>query len=234
LNIDKFVMDGWVHLPNFVPKDKSLKIESKIKNIFGVETFDELSTKIIELDKCDPSMLYQYNLCINQITEISSLFVDLDKLVAQHHPDSSGVVVGRYVLLGIPADERLTYSWHQESSYIPTVSNLYNVWIPLFNESTSKNGAMSVLTGSNKLGQVEYNRIDKPNGFCDLTIDVEKLTPKYPEHFCHITPGDGILFDKNLIHRSNLNISDKVRFSLVIRSGYINSLTQLSDFKKDY
>jgi ectoine hydroxylase-related dioxygenase (phytanoyl-CoA dioxygenase family) len=234
MDFDKFKNDGWVDIPGFVPKLKLNQIEAKIQLIFRARSFDELSEKIIALDKCDKKMLNQYNLCINQITEISSLFVSVDQLIAQHHPDSSGIAVNHSILLGLPADERLTYSWHQESSYMPTISKLYNIWIPLFNHSTSKNGAMSVLTGSHKLGSVEYKRIDKPNGYCDLAIDAEKFTPKYPEHSCHINPGDGILFDKDLMHRSNFNKSGKVRFSMVVRVGYINTSTQLSDWKNDY
>jgi ectoine hydroxylase-related dioxygenase (phytanoyl-CoA dioxygenase family) len=234
MNFDKFARDGWIHIPNFVSKDKSRKIKTKIKNIFGVETFDELSVKIIELDKCDQSILYQYNLCINQITEILSLAADIDDLLAQHHPGSSGVVVDHYVLLGLPADERLTYSWHQESSYVPTVSTVYTLWTPLFNPSTIENGAMSVLSGTHKLGNIGYTRVDKPQGYCDLVVNTKELVLKYPEHFCCNSPDDGILFDKDLVHRSNFNATDKVRVSLVLRVGHINTATQLSDWKKDY
>ncbi len=231
---DKLEMDGWVHIPSFISKAKLEKIENKIKIIFGVENFDGLSEKIIELDRSDQKELYQYNLCINNITEILSLLVDVDDMLAQHHPDSSGVVLDHYVLLGLPSDERLAYSWHQESSYIPTVPTVYTMWTPLFNSAVRENGAMSVLTGTHKLGKIGYNRVDKPSGYCDLVVDTKELIPKYPEHFCCNAPGDSILFDKDLLHRSNFNETNKVRISLLLRVGHINTVTQLSDLKDTY
>jgi len=160
--------------------------------------------------------------------------VDLDGLLAQYHNGLSGVGIDHYILFGLPADERLAYSWHQESSYIPTVSPEYNMWFPLFDYSKRENGAMSVLTGTHKLGNVGYKRVDKPQGYCDLVVDTSEMIPKHPEHFCCIAPGDGILFDKDLVHRSNVNATDKVRISLVVRIGYIDTATQLSDWKQDY
>lgn len=234
MDFEKLLADGWVHLPSFIPDEKLEIVEKKVKVIFGVENFDSLSEKIIELNKSNQKKLYQYNLCINEITEIHGLLLDVDSLLAQHYSGFSGVGIDRYVLLGIPADKRLAYSWHQESSYIPTVERLYNMWIPLFNPSVQENGAMSVLTGSHKLGNVGYERIDRPGGYCDLVVDTKPIISKYPEHYCCIAPGDGILFDKNLLHRSNFNGTEKVRFSLVIRIGYIDGDAQLSDWKKDY
>jgi hypothetical protein len=234
MDFEKFKTDGWVHVPSFVSKEKLGKIESKIKIIFDVGSFDELSQKIIELDKSDQSLLYQYNLCVNEITEILSLFLDVDNLMGQLHPDSSGIAVGRYILLGLPGDERLAYSWHQESSYMPTLPTVYTMWIPLFNSAVRENGAMSVLTGTHKLGNVGYSRIDKPQGYCDLFVDTKELIPKYPEHFCCVAPGGGILFDKDLVHRSNFNETENVRFSMVLRISNIKTATQLSISKEDY
>jgi hypothetical protein len=234
MDIDKLAMDGWVHIPSFVPKDKVLKIENKIKNIFGVGDFDELSRKIIELDRYDQTLLYQYNLSINKITEILSLGEKVDEFLALRHPKSSGVVLDHIVLLGLPSDERMAYSWHQESSYIPTVPTVYTMWTPLFNPSTRENGTMSVLSGTNKLGNVGYNRVDKAHGYCDLVADYKELVSKYPEYFCCNATGDCILFDKDLVHRSNFNSTDYVRISLTLRVGHINTVTQLSDFKDSY
>jgi ectoine hydroxylase-related dioxygenase (phytanoyl-CoA dioxygenase family) len=234
MDFDKLAMDGWVYIPSFVPKDKVLKIENKIKNIFGVGGFDELSKKIIELDKCDQSLLYQYNLSINRITEILSLAEKIDELLTLRHPKSSGVVLDHYVLLGLPADQRLAYSWHQESSYIPTVPTVYTMWTPLFTPSTRENGTMSVLSGTHKLGNIGYSRLEKPHGYCDLVVDTKELIPKHPEYFCCNAIGDCILFEKDLVHRSNFNITDKVRISLLLRIGHIDTVTQLSGWKDGY
>ena len=234
MDSEKFAMDGWVHIPNFVSKNKLQKIERKIKNIFGVGTFDELSKKIIELDGCDQGLLHQYNLSINKITEILGLAEKVDELLAPRHSGSSGVVLSHYVLLGLPADQRLVYSWHQESSYIPTVPTVYTMWTPLFNPSTRENGAMSVLSGTHKLGNLGYDRVDKTHGYCDLLIDTKELISTHPEYFCCNAAGDCILFDKDLVHRSNFNATDKVRISLSLMVGHINTATQLSDWKDDY
>jgi ectoine hydroxylase-related dioxygenase (phytanoyl-CoA dioxygenase family) len=114
---------------------------------------------------------------------------------------------------------------------LPTV---YTVWTPLFNSAVRENGTMSVLTGTHKLGNIGYNRVDKPNGYCDLVVDTKEIILRYPEHFCCNSPGDGILFDKDLIHRSNFNETNKVRVSLVLRVGHIDTVTQISDFKDFY
>ena len=53
MDFDKLAVDGWIHMPGFIPKAKLEVIEKKIKIIFGVRDFDELSKVIIELDRVD-------------------------------------------------------------------------------------------------------------------------------------------------------------------------------------
>jgi ectoine hydroxylase-related dioxygenase (phytanoyl-CoA dioxygenase family) len=112
-------------------------------------------------------------------------------------------------------------------------SEVYTMWTP-FNPSTRENGAMSVLSGTRKLGNVGYDRVDKARGYCDLVVDTKELISRHPECFCCDAMGDCILFDKDLVHRSNFNATDKVRITLSLMVGHINTATQLSDWKDDY
>ena len=112
-------------------------------------------------------------------------------------------------LLGLAGDKRLTYNFHQESSYMRIADEMITAHFPLFYPSTKENGTMSVLKGSHVLGQLDFQKNrQSSNSYTDLVpLNISNLVKKYEEVHFDLRPGDCAFFSKYLIHRSNFNSS---------------------------
>ena len=79
---------------------------------------------------------------------------------------------------------------------------------------------MSVLKGSNKLGfirEVTNKKLNKKSINSYVPKDIKKIKKNLPEKFINMHLKDIVLFDENLIHKSNENRTKKVRFAGVVR-----------------
>lgn len=139
------------------------------------------------------------------------------------------------VLFSAPNDTRLTYDWHQESSYMPGLNNpIFNFWFPVMEPATKANGAMSVLAGSHKLGRLTYTKSSKPQGYTDLT-PLGDYAERFPELVCECGLGDVVMFDGDLIHKSNPNTSGRTRYTGVSRFTAVRELPdRLEKFSELY
>lgn len=125
-----------------------------------------------------------------------------------------------------PGENRLKYQYHTEALYYPKRRRFINIWLPLFGPRTVANGAMTVRPQSHKRVwdaslMNEYSGWSKDdegkrNQFTQLEIP-EFFLGDYKRYECESTPGDAILFDRNLIHKSNHNETDDTSFALVCR-----------------
>jgi hypothetical protein len=122
-------------------------------------------------------------------------------------------------LLGIPDDARLAYSWHQESSYMPSFGSIFNIHLPFLRPSLTENGTMSVLRGSHRegaLGGIKSRLSD--NSYTDIVPEnINQLVDAYDEVHLELELGDVAIFGKDLIHRSNSNTSALLRPPVVFR-----------------
>lgn len=126
------------------------------------------------------------------------------------------LVDGPGLLINRPNTTRLLYKWHSEAHYYPKRRRFLNIWFPVFADKTKDNGVMSVKLGSHKRDWpfVEYQ--EGPNAFRQFEIP-ENFVTEFQEHTCESKRGDLIIFDRNLVHRSNPNRSDKYSFACVVR-----------------
>lgn len=128
-------------------------------------------------------------------------------------------VIGSGFLLGLPDDTRLAYDYHQESSYMRGALDIMNVHFPFLRDSTTKNGTMSVLSGSHQQGHFETTKTrEADNSYTNLVpINIEELVPKHQEVHLELRLGDVAFFHKDLVHRSNPNTSGRLRPPVVLR-----------------
>jgi len=128
-------------------------------------------------------------------------------------------VVSWGFLLGLPDDTRLAYDFHQETSYMEGAEDILNVHFPFLRASSVENGTMSALEGSHKEGVLPYRRSKaSDNSYTNMVpSDIAALRSRYREVFFHLELGDIAFFHKDLIHRSNPNLSDALRPPAVFR-----------------
>lgn len=109
------------------------------------------------------------------------------------------------------------WEWHQDYGYWYKNGYLFpNQMISIMiaiTEASKENGCLQVIKGSHKMGRVEHGFAGEQVGASQQHVDfaLKKLDLVYVE----IKPGDALIFHPNLLHRSEANLSDKSRWSII-------------------
>ncbi|WKN42925.1 phytanoyl-CoA dioxygenase family protein [Tunicatimonas pelagia] len=108
------------------------------------------------------------------------------------------------------------WEWHQDYGYWYNNGFLYPEMVSIMlalTEATKENGCMQVLKGTHRMGRVEHNITGEQVG-----AHMEKVEEAMKQHelvYVELQPGDALFFHCNLLHRSNANLSDHSRWSLI-------------------
>ncbi len=108
------------------------------------------------------------------------------------------------------------WEWHQDYGYWYNNGCLYPLLASCLiavTPSSKANGCLQVLRGSHRLGRIDHGKTGDQTG-ADMervTAALERLELVYVEAL----PGDALFFDSNLLHRSDANLSDDPRWSLI-------------------
>jgi ectoine hydroxylase-related dioxygenase (phytanoyl-CoA dioxygenase family) len=119
------------------------------------------------------------------------------------------------------------WEWHQDYGYwyknqFMFPDQLVSVMIAL-TKANKENGCLQVIRGSHKLGRVNHGFSGEQVG-ADLVM-VNNALKTMDLIYCELEPGDALFFHSNLLHRSEANLSDYARWSII--SCY-NSLSNLA------
>jgi ectoine hydroxylase-related dioxygenase (phytanoyl-CoA dioxygenase family) len=109
------------------------------------------------------------------------------------------------------------WEWHQDYGYwyknqFMFPDQLISVMIAL-TEANKENGCLQVIKGSHKLGRVNHGFSGEQVG-ADMTM-VENALTTMPLVYCNLEPGDALIFHSNLLHRSEANLSERPRWSII-------------------
>lgn len=109
------------------------------------------------------------------------------------------------------------WEWHQDYGYwyknqFLFPDQLVSIMVAL-TEANKGNGCLQVIRGSHKLGRVNHGFAGEQVG-ADMVMVNNAL--KVMEHvYVELEPGDALFFHSNLLHRSEANLSDRPRWSLI-------------------
>ena len=104
--------------------------------------------------------------------------------------------------------------WHQDSYYFPfePARPIIGLWLAI-TEATLENGCLHILSGSQSEPvhhHIKDRRIGANFGYVEIVDhDMSQSEP------CLLQPGDLMVFDSHLMHRSTDNISDGIRAAMV-------------------
>ena len=108
------------------------------------------------------------------------------------------------------------WEWHQDYGYWyqngVLTPNLCSVMIAV-DRATRENGCLQVIRGSHHMGRVDHGRNGDQAG-ADMervNVALERMELVY----CEMEPGDAVMFHSNTLHRSDANLSDKPRWTLI-------------------
>jgi len=109
------------------------------------------------------------------------------------------------------------WEWHQDYGYwykdqFMFPDQMISVMLAL-TPANKENGCLQVIRGSHKMGRVNHGFAGEQVG-ADMTM-VENALRTMELVYCELDPGDVLFFHSNLIHRSEANLSDQPRWSLI-------------------
>ncbi len=109
------------------------------------------------------------------------------------------------------------WEWHQDYGYwykneflLP--DQMVSIMIAI-TKADKENGCMQVIKGSHKMGRVEHGKAGEQVGasmrYVELALKTMELV------YVELQPGDALFFHSNLLHRSDANLSDHSRWSMI-------------------
>ncbi|MDB5285676.1 MAG: phytanoyl-CoA dioxygenase family protein [Mucilaginibacter sp.] len=109
------------------------------------------------------------------------------------------------------------WEWHQDYGYwyknqFMFPDQLMSVMVAL-TPANKENGCLQVIKGSHKLGRVNHGFSGEQVG-ADLTM-VTNALQTMDLIYCDLEAGDALFFHSNLLHRSEANLSDHPRWSII-------------------
>jgi len=109
------------------------------------------------------------------------------------------------------------WEWHQDYGYwykneFLFPNQMISVMIAI-TDANKNNGCLQVIQGSHKMGRIEHGfsgeQVGASQHYVDLALKTMDLV------YVELKAGDALFFHSNLIHRSDANLSDKPRWSLI-------------------
>ncbi len=109
------------------------------------------------------------------------------------------------------------WEWHQDYGYwykneflLP--DQMMSVMVAI-TDANKENGCLQVIRGSHKLGRVEHGFAGEQVGAAQRYVDLALKTMDLV--FVELKSGDVLFFHSNLLHRSEANLSEKPRWSMI-------------------
>jgi len=129
--------------------------------------------------------------------------------------------------IDFPNDKRNSYGWHQDNAYDKFNLNSKNgvvLWIPLV-DTNKKNGTLMVKLGSENNDFNCSKRISKGDKFkSEQILVMPKYLKKYNSVDVNVKKNNSLTTYSGIFHKSGINSSNQIRFTLIIR--YNNELSK--------
>jgi phytanoyl-CoA hydroxylase len=109
------------------------------------------------------------------------------------------------------------WEWHQDYGYwykneflLP--DEMLSIMVAI-TRATKQNGCLQVIEGSHKMGRIEHGFAGEQVGASQHYVDLALKT--MPLIYVELEAGDALFFHSNLLHRSEANLSETARWSLI-------------------
>jgi phytanoyl-CoA hydroxylase len=211
--VDSYHRDGYVIVRNFISA-------SQINRLYGIAMEDELLRKhAFDLNdqtgkKTKLTLWYvpgddAYGLLSRSRRMVNAVdqLMDGDAAVCHFHSK----------LMQKEPKVGGAWEWHQDYGYWYKNEFLFpdqmtSVMIAI-TEANKENGCLQVIKGSHKMGRVEHGFAGEQVGASQRYVDLASKTMELV--FVELKPGDALFFHPNLLHRSEANLSQNSRWSLI-------------------
>jgi ectoine hydroxylase-related dioxygenase (phytanoyl-CoA dioxygenase family) len=225
--IEDFESNGYLILKNVFSEDELESFASAVSfiaknelNRAGISSgnkINQVTEDVIKLNKC--GLMDRYATLVAGISEVSRLHSTpllrsaINQLLKRKER-AALFLTNNAAIINLPNDPNYTYAWHKDTFYTIPQSRYIQIWAPLIQSSSVKNGTLSVCLKSHQNGLNGQTKLaNVPNRLKYVATDAE--VKKYSQADLELELGSVLIFDPGLIHKSGSNTSGKVRYSLV-------------------
>jgi len=211
--IDSFFKDGYVIVKNFCSKAETdrmysaaIEDDAMAKNALLLNDQTGKKTKL-SLWFTPGNDVFGYLTRSEKMVNAVAQLLDSDAPVCHYHSKL------------MQKEPRVggAWEWHQDYGYwyknqFMFPDQLISVMVAL-TPANKENGCLQVIKGSHKIGRVNHGFAGEQVG-ADMTMVNNAL--KTMEHiYVELEPGDALFFHSNILHRSEANLSDHPRWSII-------------------
>ncbi len=211
--IDSYKKDGYVIVKNFLETEE-------VSKLYAIATGDDtLKKHAFDLNdqsgkKTKLTLWYTPgNDAYGLLTKSKRMVNSVDKLME----GESAVCHFHSKLMQKEPKVGGAWEWHQDYGYwykneflLP--EQMMSVMVAI-TEANKENGCLQVIKGSHKMERIEHgfagDQVGASQHYVDLALKTMELV------YVEIMPGDALFFHSNLLHRSEANLSDTARWSLI-------------------
>ena len=212
-NILDYERDGYVIIKNFLRAEE-------INKLYSIATGDDaLQKHAFDLNdqsgkKTKLTLWYTPgNDAYGLLTKSKRMIESVDKLM----DGDSSVCHFHSKLMQKEPKVGGAWEWHQDYGYwykneflLP--DQMMSVMVAI-TDANKENGCLQVIKGSHKMGRIEHGFAGEQVGASQHYVDLALKTMDLV--YVEIKAGDALFFHSNLLHRSEANLSDKARWSLI-------------------
>ena len=212
-NIADYERDGYVIIKNFLRAEE-------VNKLYNIATGDEtLLNHAFDLNdqsgkKTKLTLWYTPgNDAYGLLTKSKRMVESVDKLM----DGESAVCHFHSKLMQKEPKVGGAWEWHQDYGYwykneflLP--DQMMSVMVAI-TDANKENGCLQVIKGSHKMGRIEHGFAGEQVGASQHYVDLALKTMELV--YVEIKAGDALFFHSNLLHRSEGNLSDKPRWSLI-------------------
>lgn len=214
--------DGYIIVKDFLKKDETVRLsEIAFKDTAIRQHAIDLNDQTGKKTKLT-SWYFPGNDAYGLLTKSKRIVESVNKLI-----DQNGAVCHFHSKL-MQKEPRIggAWEWHQDYGYWYKNEFLFpdqmiSVMVAI-TDANRENGCLQVIKGSHKMGRVEHGFAGEQVGASQHYVDLALKTMDLV--YVEIKAGDALFFHSNLLHRSEANVSEKPRWSLIScynRSGNI-------------
>ena len=210
---DDYFRDGYIIVKNFLSSEEAQKLykiatddDTMKKHAFDLNDQTGKKTKL-SLWYTPGNDTYGLLSRSRRMVDTANLLMDGDAPVCHFHSK----------LMQKEPKVGGAWEWHQDYGYwykneflFPDQMISIMIAITMANK---ENGCMQVIKGTHKMGRIEHGFAGEQVGASQHYVDLALKTMELV--YVELEPGDALIFHSNLLHRSEANLSEKSRWSLI-------------------
>lgn len=224
--VEQFHRDGFVILRDAIPACHLNQLQSALlamaqKSMPPHEHGGTLTEMLTALEQRDHALVYRVQKAIATSCGAQELVtaLGLGRVYAELYgvPEEQVHAHLFQAPIQFPHDQRFDFSWHQESGSYLHRSKILTCWFPVLGPVNAERGSVEVIPGSHSIGKRAARHEVRASGLNDWVVlpSAEELGQRV---IVEMEPGDVLLFDSDVLHRSVANRSNAIRVTGIART----------------